>query len=316
MNRRQPFITEAYYKNLVGFYDASESYWSTHNLEEDFPGQEASLKAFEVKQDSLGALIIRYTAGEPISELFEPLERVVRNFELYQNALAEYEGVPNISPLDLEDSPADFEEFVQVASLCILLHRNDLLARFVSLTDAAGFNSEDTLYEDLLRKNLAGRADIDEWFHPVYTKLIRSIYASSKTEASKLLNEYCGQWYESFGELQASWHDAHLSIDGDDGSYVGYWAFEAGAIAFLYGIDDSKIDHMVYPKDLVEYARNYTGSSISQVGRVDSGQPCSKQGYWFTPAQANSRRYFKQGEIMPNVDDSRWGDTIWYWSGE
>ncbi|GLH20565.1 hypothetical protein BR1R3_33070 [Pseudomonas atacamensis] len=316
MNRRQPFITEAYYKNLVGFYDASESYWSTHNLEEDFPGQEASLKAFEVKQDSLGALIIRYTAGEPISELFEPLERVVRNFELYQNALAEYEGVPNISPLDLEDSPADFEEFVQVASLCILLHRNDLLARFVSLTDAAGFNSEDTLYEDLIRKNLAGRADIDEWFYPVYTKLIRSIYASSKTEASKLLNEYCGQWYESFGELQASWHDSHLSIDGDDGSYVGYWAFEAGAIAFLYGIDDSKIDHMVYPKDLVEYARNYTDSSISQVGRVDSGQPCSKQGYWFTPAQANFRRYFKQGEIMPNVDDSRWGDTIWYGSGE
>ena len=102
----------------------------------------------------------------------------------------------------------------------------------------------------------------------------------------------------------------HFPLDGDDGSYVGCWVFEAGAIAFLYGVDDSKIDHMVYPKDLVEYARNYTGSSISQVGRVDSGQPCSKQGYWFTPAQANSRRYFKQGEIMPNVDDSRWSDTI------
>ncbi|WP_223526196.1 hypothetical protein [Pseudomonas sp. BF-B-26] len=156
MKRRQPFITEAYYKNLVGFYDSSESYWSMHNLEEDFPGQEASLKAFEVKQDSLGALIIKYTAGESISELYEPLERVVRNFEVYQKALAEYEGVPNISPLDLEDSPVDFEEFVQVASLCILLHRNDLLAIFVHLTDAAGFNSEDTLYEDLLRKNLAG----------------------------------------------------------------------------------------------------------------------------------------------------------------
>jgi len=264
MKRRQPFITEAYYKNLVGFYDSSESYWSMHNLEEDFPGQEASLKAFEVKQDSLGALIIKYTAGESISELYEPLERVVRNFEVYQKALAEYEGVPNISPLDLEDSPADFEEFVQVASLCILLHRNDLLARFVHLTDAAGFNSEDTLYEDLLRKNLAGRTDIDEWFHPVYTKLIRSVYASSKAEASKLLNEYCCQWYESFGELQASWHDSHLSIDGDDGSYFGYWAFEAGAIAFLYGIYDDKIDHMIYPKDLVEYARNYTGSTVVQ----------------------------------------------------
>ncbi|WP_371858467.1 hypothetical protein [Pseudomonas sp. B11(2017)] len=157
MSRRQTFITETYYRNLVDFYDFSESYWSSHGLEEDFPGQEASLKAFEIKRDSLKSLIIRYTAGEPIAELHEPLERVVRSFEAYQQALAGYEGVPNISPLSLEGSAGDFEEFVQVASLCILLHRNDLLTRFVLLTDAAGFNDEDTLYEDLLRKSLPGR---------------------------------------------------------------------------------------------------------------------------------------------------------------
>ncbi|MGY2293345.1 type VI immunity family protein [Pseudomonas sp. SDO528_S397] len=50
--------------------------------------------------------------------------------------------------------------------------------------------------------------------------------------------------------------------------------------------------------------------------RIEAGQPCTKQGYWFTPAQSNSRRHFKQGEIMPNFSDSNWGDTLWYWSGE
>ncbi|MBI6853524.1 DUF3396 domain-containing protein [Pseudomonas cichorii] len=50
--------------------------------------------------------------------------------------------------------------------------------------------------------------------------------------------------------------------------------------------------------------------------RIEAGQPCSKTGYWFTPAQANSRRHFQQGEIMPRISDSTWGDTIWYWSGE
>jgi hypothetical protein len=259
MDSRQPFMTEAYYQRLVEFYDSSESYWRFHHLDEDFPGQAASLKAFEVKQDSLHALIIRYTAGEPIASLQEPLERLVRNFELYQQALADYQGVYDISPLNIEDYPGDFEEFVQVASLCILMHRNDLLARFVFLTDRAGFKGEDTLYEDLLRKNLPGRADIDEWFHPVYSQLIRAIYAPDRSAASALLNEYCAQWYVSFGELQASWHDAHLSINGDDGSYFGYWAFEAGAIAFLYGIDDSQINQMIYPKDLVEYARKIAG---------------------------------------------------------
>ncbi|WP_081625556.1 MULTISPECIES: DUF1910 domain-containing protein [Pseudomonas] len=93
-------------------------------------------------------------------------------------------------------------------------------------------------------------------------------------------------------------------------------ALEAGAIAFLYGIEDSKINHRVYPKGLVEYARNYQPTDTAQIARINAGQPCSKAGYWFTPAQAESRRYFEQGEIMPSFSDSRWGDTIWYWSGE
>ena len=133
-----------------------------------------------------------------------------------------------------------------------------------------------------------------------------------KRRGQKLLKKYCSQWYPAF--KQAPWHDTHLQ--GEEGNYVGYWAFEAGAIAFLYGIDDSKIDHMVYPKDLVEYARNYHPTNGSQVARVDAGQPCIKTGYWFTSARAESRRYFNQGDIMPKFDDSIWGDTIWYWSGE
>lgn len=178
--------------------------------------------------------------------------------------------------------------------------------------DEAGYAGDDTLYEDLLRKTLPNRHDVDQWYHDVYTPLIQAIYADSKEKSSTLLNEYCKQWYTAF--KQAPWHDTHLQ--GEDGSYVGYWAFEAGAIAFLYGIDDSKIDHMVYPKDLVEYARNYQPTNASQVARVDSGQPCSMTGYWFTPAQANSRRHFLKGETMPSFSDSKWGQTIWYWSGE
>ncbi|AZE48867.1 hypothetical protein C4K04_3195 [Pseudomonas chlororaphis] len=50
--------------------------------------------------------------------------------------------------------------------------------------------------------------------------------------------------------------------------------------------------------------------------RLEAGQPCSVAGYWFTPAQANSRRYFDQGETMPSFSGSNWGDTLWYWSAE
>ncbi|WP_395593661.1 PoNe immunity protein domain-containing protein [Pseudomonas sp. B26140] len=79
-----------------------------------------------------------------------------------------------------------------------------------------------------------------------------SYICKNKRRSHELSKKYCSQWYPAF--KQAPWHDTHLQ--GEEGNYVGYWAFEAGAIAFLYGIDDRKIDHMVYPKDLVEYARS------------------------------------------------------------
>lgn len=50
--------------------------------------------------------------------------------------------------------------------------------------------------------------------------------------------------------------------------------------------------------------------------RIPAGEPCTRTGYWFTPAQANSRRYFAQGEIMPRFEQSSWGETLWYWSPE
>ncbi|MBP5942953.1 MULTISPECIES: type VI immunity family protein [unclassified Pseudomonas] len=64
------------------------------------------------------------------------------------------------------------------------------------------------------------------------------------------------------------------------------------------------------------YARFDRDESSATPTRIESNQPCTKDGYWFTPAKANSRRYFKQGELMPSFNDSDWGDTLWYWSGE
>lgn len=65
------------------------------------------------------------------------------------------------------------------------------------------------------------------------------------------------------------------------------------------------------------YARfDQPESSQAIPERIPAGQPCPHAGYWFTPAQANSRRYFAQGEIMPRFEQSDWGETLWYWSAE
>jgi hypothetical protein len=46
--------------------------------------------------------------------------------------------------------------------------------------------------------------------------------------------------------------------------------------------------------------------------RVEGGHPCPQAGYWFTPAKPDSRRHFKEGELMPAFD-SAYGSTIWQW---
>jgi hypothetical protein len=46
--------------------------------------------------------------------------------------------------------------------------------------------------------------------------------------------------------------------------------------------------------------------------RCEANQPCPKAGFWFTPARANSRSLFEQGQTMPEVGGD-YGATDWQW---
>lgn len=250
MKKRQKFSNEKHYENFLREHDDVIEFFKTNKFKSDSAEEEASLRSAFFQTLALDRLLAIYTAGENIESLIPLLEGLIEKYDIRQKTLEVHENSPKMSPLALDDWPDQYEEAVH--GLCILLHRTDLLPRFVKLIDEAGYAGDDTLYEDLLKKVLPHRHDVDRWYHDVYTPLIQSVYIDSKEEASKLLKKYCQQWYPAF--KQAPWYDTHLQ--GEDGNYVGYWAIEAGAIAYLYGIDDSKVDHMVYSKDLVEYARN------------------------------------------------------------
>jgi hypothetical protein len=55
------------------------------------------------------------------------------------------------------------------------------------------------------------------------------------------------------------------------------------------------------------------GSPGDAPSSVAAGQPCPREGYWFTPTEMNSRRHFKQGELMPQAAGD-YGAAIWQWS--
>jgi hypothetical protein len=54
------------------------------------------------------------------------------------------------------------------------------------------------------------------------------------------------------------------------------------------------------------------GQATSIRIRVEAGQPCPSDGFYFTPAKADSRRSFNVGEIMPGVGGD-YGMTVWQW---
>lgn len=251
IHRRQPFLSQQQFDRYREHANTEESFWAAHTFEADSPEQEASLRARHFVQAALNRIFLFYTAGVEPEFIGDCLEDLVRRYEICQRDMAIFEECETISPLALCHYPDQFEECVQVISLCILLQRTDLLPRFAALFDAAGYRGSDTLYEDLLGHFLPDREDVDEWYHHLYSPLIHAMYADTTNEADSLLQEHCENWYSHF--THAGWKDIHLN--GEDGGYVGYWAFEAGAVAYLYGMDDSAIDHMVYPRDMVEYAR-------------------------------------------------------------
>lgn len=49
--------------------------------------------------------------------------------------------------------------------------------------------------------------------------------------------------------------------------------------------------------------------------RCPGGKSCPRAGYWSTPAKADSRRLFKQGDLMPELG-ADYGATIWQWDAD
>lgn len=186
------------------------------------------------------------------------------------------------------------------------------------------FAGKDTLYEELLAFGLTDRDDLDSWYHDApYRDLINCLYRDSDEDSVADLQAYLKNWYTALAK--APWHDSHLRMKFDDcRAYFGYWAIEAGAVAYLLELDDSSFrDHIVYPKDLVGFARKMDLESPIDTSLidpatlpVDGGAKRPRSGFWLTPASSHSRRVFKEGDVMPVFEGSSYGATIWQWSEE
>jgi hypothetical protein len=331
--RRQKFLTEKYFW-LNTTSCTHEVVENTKAIDENAFGPDNSSYAGvpgSSFKNCMKLLRLHYTAGESIESLKPPYAEALRWFDDWHEAYRAYIAdlaARSGDDLRTDGTPVHFEDLfhfqlvLDVVSLGILLGEGDGVRRAASWLDR--YRGTDMLMEYLLETIVPDPRDIEVFFHEQpYGALVDAIYTADTPQQSvAFMQQYLDGWYKSFEGVP--WHDGHLVQTDEYSNYEGYWAFEAAAVCVLHGIDDSSFrDHIVYPKDLADWARAHRAGDAVKLGvgaadsgadglRCEAGQLCPREGWWFTPAQAGSRRRFQQGEVMPDTK-SPWGTTIWQW---
>lgn len=322
LKRRQQFLGERHYHEQLSLWDEV-----IKGQRENLQKPEGNEKGWHssllqgIADELLIKLTLHYTAGDPIEPVRAELEAVVTAYERYGEHLWKNTGNRN-EPVFEFASIDDYCQLMQLIGLCFLLHRRDLLPRLTALQDGEkGANGGvDTLYEEFMAYGLGAETRYEsDWlchrkpFEPLFHALTETTPQAALVEIDRFLKH----WYKDLAGT--AWHDSHRpDEDGNQGGYYGYWSFEAGAAVLLLGIEDDSSLHkyLYYPKDLVAWVRENTHLGVPTQeppsGRCEANQPCPREGYWFTPAKIGSRRFFKQGELMPEFK-SDYGQTIWQW---
>ncbi|WP_410952372.1 PoNe immunity protein domain-containing protein, partial [Pseudomonas sp. S1(2024)] len=127
-----------------------------------------------------------------------------------------------------------------------------------------------------------------------------------KDEQQQAVRSYLKQWYR--GMRNCYWHDRHKARS--DAGFFGYWAFEAGLVTVLWGVDDTPYrDLPFYPKDLVDDARKrqviksfpeQLQSAPYSDALARSGEICPRTGVWVCDEWAVGPQTFMQGVEMPS----------------
>lgn len=269
--------------------------------------------------DYLAGMHLQYSAGVSLTDLREFFPILLSSWEKYATYDKAFDqtsraGDRKVPHLDLYDK--DYWRAIRLTSFAICLGHANLLPRVAALWDYEN-DDMDGLLERLVAPYVPGRGTPpDECTrHLPYFKTLK-IFDAEPEQRPALMAKYLDEWYKA--SRREPYHDSHTK--GRLHNYLGYWSFEAAAITVELGIDDSTFrDKPFYPAELADFGRSFkagqgaSGDDANRLSlRCEAGLPCPKSGYWLTPAKAGSRRYFQQGETMPDVA-SDYGSTIWQW---
>ncbi|SFU83925.1 PoNe immunity protein domain-containing protein [Pseudoduganella namucuonensis] len=269
---------------------------------------------------SLDLVVSCYSAGHPLIELRSFFASVLNYWEEYTKYSKVYndslpDGSTHSAHIPLGDD--DYSYANQLLSFALLFGYSNRLKEIASWID---YNNpqQDGMLERILTTSIdrATPPPSECIRHLPYFKTIK-IFDADAPQRSDLMREYLEDWY------QASRREAYYDSHKRNLVFKGYWSWEAAAITFILGIDDTCFQNAAfYPKDLVDFAHDaevqYTPAGTAPLKdnelRTKAGDPCPRTGEWESldiPHQVNT---FTEGEIIPNLG-SHYGLTIWKYLG-
>ncbi|WP_322033147.1 PoNe immunity protein domain-containing protein [Paraburkholderia sp. J76] len=307
-NRRQKFLSEkdyrededAYKYGIQLAYDSLSS--STHKA----PGAD-SRNRWSIASDSLESLLLDYTAGKPIEELRTQFPDVIRRFDIYvESAISPRGKNPPENVADtFEITQLDAYVYVfWLLALCRLLGHSEFIPTVIGWVDKTlEFNrGRDGLFENVVQALTGTHVEAPRVvLHAVPYRPLASATIRKPDERPALVKEFVEGWYK--GMKPTYWYGAHT-----DGLYFGYWCLEAALVTVLWDIDDSSYrDNLVYPKDLVDFAREREAAASAadtpkpHISRR-TGEQCPHTGRWGvleSPGAFLQERMFKKGDTFP-----------------
>ncbi|HEN8705015.1 MULTISPECIES: PoNi-like cognate immunity protein [Pseudomonas] len=246
---------------------------------------------------SLELLIELYSGGEPLETLRPYAEHVFSQFQRHKQAY------PSFS-LKLWE-PDAYQFALWLLSLAVLLNMPGRITQIVGYLSKDPDDGEDILLRQLFSRvgvTIPGSTLIHE--RP-YQELLNALN-TEKDEQQQSMRSYLKQWYR--GMRNCYWHDRHKARS--DAGFFGYWAFEAGLVTVLWGVDDAPYrDLPFYPKDLVDDARKrqviksfpeHLQSAPYSDALAKSGEICPRTGVWVCDEWAVGPQTFMQGVEMPS----------------
>ena len=245
---------------------------------------------------SLQLLVGLYSSGEAIGSLRPYAEHAFSQFQRHKQAYPDFS-------LKLWE-PDAYQFALWLLSFAVLFNVPGRIGQVAGYLSDQSVDGQDLLIRQLFSRvgvTLPGNALIHE---KPYAELLNGTNSQGDAQ-QQALRSYLKQWYR--GMRNCYWHDRHKRRS--DAGFFGYWAFEAGMVTVLWGVDDTPYrDLPYYPKDLVDYARqcqvvqNFPRSLDAATysdAIAKSGEVCPRTGVWVSDDWYVGPQTFMQGVEMP-----------------